>query len=416
MTYNDGYQFAILDIEERIEVLGESTGVRLDRRSKKLNCKAGYEQRGAACQPIKKSLRKPSNAGLIFGGVLAGGAGVVLLAPPLIMVEDVRRNITPKDEERPPRAADFTREELDKRYSAFQEGDIIRHTFPLAGGADAWHYAIYSGRNQKTGEHEVIDVHEAPRKEGVGRRHYVGRRSAFFGADESPENSVFEKLPNEKLGSGAILDRNEIMARARAIGNGQEWHYSLGRNNCETFVRAVVENNPMSRDGEAVSIFTKEVGKATIDTMFTHMNEGRGLEIPELQRQLDQASKEYRKEQERLIARKSLTRRDSVRYNLDSSFAVTEDGANYFGLLTKESTPIDNLLRRSPASISVKEYTDMLGLISPYQLQRLMEGLVRGLPPPLSNLMRVSLMTDYLTLVQGEGELIKALLPTQEDE
>jgi hypothetical protein len=369
MTYFDGYS---LCLEGKFDSL---TG--------KLKCKPGYVQRGAACQP---KLRQRSGLPLAAAAV---GLTAIVAAPALIMIKEVQAGVTPEKGTEPPRVADLSSDEIKRKYDNFQPGDILRKTFEIAPETRVWHYAVYTGKNKKTGEHEVIDVHDAPKVDG--------KHTAMPQESDPATDSIYEKMPEEKLSNDRIRDRNEILARAEEFANMDEWNYSLGTNNCEVFARGVVENRPISKDGDSVSQFSKTVSKNTIDQVFKLMNENRGLEIPELQRRLDEASARYRRQQ---ILKSEFSRQDSPAIDPVNQSSLQD-------LFTTK--PVALNAQRRKESIIEEEFLAALGLISPKQYQRLVNSIAGSQPKPYQNYIRTAMMKEYLTLVLGESVLINEM-------
>lgn len=395
MTYFDGYSS-----------VSPLILVKLDRASRPLRCKPGFEQRGSACQ-LKKERRQPiSPSSRIAIGVAAVGFTAAIAAPALTMVYEVRRGVSPRKGKEPPRASDLSKEEIQQRYDDFKPGDVIQKTFEVVPGTRVWHYAVYTGKNKETGEHEVIDVHNTQKKGGKKgeQRFYVGRHTAMPQASDPKTDSIYQKMPDDHFGSGKITDRKEILARAEEFAGMDEWNYSLGSNNCEVFARGVVENSPISRDGTSVSLFSQKMSSFSVDQIFRAMNENRGLEIPEFQRRLNLASKRYH--QEKMQERYGTKRRD------DSLGAANNPGnGGYMDLFITDPTPLDP--RRK--AVSVNEFVSALGVVTPAKYQIIVNNIAGVQPSVYQKYIRLGMMRDYCLLVAGESVMLREALKNNAD-
>lgn len=439
MTYHSGLISAEDFIVERFDR-------KRSKRPDKLKCRPGYEQRGAVCHPITKKQEdepsgvkggspspatmaqsaslsqqgenkgsKKSPGGAIVGGTIGLALTAAIAAPPVIMVNDVKKNLSPKKDEEPPRASSIKRADLDEMYDDFKPGDIIQRSFELGGGARAWHYAVYTGRNKETGEHEVIDVHTAKKDEGKEgkERFYVGKRSAMPQDGDSPKNSIYRKLPDDKLSKDRIKDRKEILARAEEFSKMEEWDYRLGTNNCEVFARAVVENNPFSYDGASVSAFTQQMGKLTIDQYtYNKINDKKGMQIPELQARLQKTSREYKRQMiEELYNKefgggkeKKKRKKDSLLSRLDAEESSWDKG--YMEMFIKEPEYTEAFKSGDKSKITVKDLTKALGVVTPSEYQLIVQKITSGQPETYQKYLRASMMQEYLTLLLGTSTML----------
>jgi len=295
-------------------------------RRKKLRCKVGFKQQGAACKPEKpKNDQVFSNiaklsSGLLIGTAVAGagllalnnarqqqGSTINQLLTPLAKnsfatpqdtnpkrnnigklallgglslaggvlantVYDVNRSLSDITDFR------FTKdgkpnEETLKEYDTFQEGDLIMQaqTLPILGGRGFIHYAVYTGK--KNGKHMAVMTHHADIAAKydplfAGRQNLSVITEVDIGNYElSPTSSMYKKVPDSMMyqhSKSKKLSREEIVSRAKSLV-GLDYRYKGYSANCETLARAIVEDADYSLQGQKVSPLTSFISDIAFD-------------------------------------------------------------------------------------------------------------------------------------------------------
>lgn len=395
--------------------------LRLDRRPirrpKKLKCKPGYEQRGAACQKIKPKKGEPTlNQGdapqfetdervtkkkrskkILVGALLATGvAGLAVAGTVGAIAIDIKKNVTPKDDEIPPLKKKFTKEQLDQIYDNMKPGDMIRRTFNQSNVIKAWHYGIYAGRNPETGEHEIIHTNA---KDGNVK---ILRESLHKGQEE---DSIYENVPENLINRGdKPKSREEIMARAESLID-KPYDFSFAYRNCEAIARGIVEGKINTRQPEKLSGFTKGVAKHIMDPLIrVALGKQKQLGNDEITAILDQTSSEFMAKQQ-----KKASKQDSIFcLRLDQSEEEVVLNAGY-------GTSIANLFLKEPVinqnvaqdikSATVNDFTDAIGVIRPQEANDLIENLVSQIEGSSRDEIKLNLFRDYLMAITSVSKL-----------
>jgi len=138
-----------------------------------------------------------------------------------------------------------------EKYDQLQPGDLIRKNFKSDKLGNRQHYAVYVGKDEKTGEHMLIDTGEDWKSPDSVP--YIRMRGLTWDAGEA--DSEYEKVPDEdmyKQGKSEELSREEIADRAYSMLY-QTFEYRGFDSNCESFARSIVEGKSYSTQKEGLS-------------------------------------------------------------------------------------------------------------------------------------------------------------------
>jgi hypothetical protein len=403
-----------------------SNKIRADRkpikRPKKLKCKPGYIQRGAACQKIKpkrgeeQNLRqgaspqfevdervtkkKGSNKFLVGALLATGVAGLAVAGTVGAIAVDIKKNVTPKDDEIPPMKDKFTKEQLDQVYDNLKPGDMVRRTFNQSNIIKAWHYGVYAGKNPDTGEHEIIHTNA---KEGNVR---IVRESLQNGAKG---DSIYEPVPEKLINRGdKPKSREEIMARAESLID-KPYDFSFAYRNCEAIARGIVEGKINTRQPEKLSGFTKGVAKHVMDPLIRiALGKEKHMSNDEITNIMNESSKKFMASQ---------VNQDSLFcYRFDELDKETTLNAGY-------GTSIANLFLKEPVvnpavakdikSATVNDFTDILGIMRPQEANDAIEALVGQIEGSSKDEIKLNLFRDYLMAITSISKLKTEKIPTE---
>ena len=252
---------------------------------RKIKCRSGYVQRGAACQKERATpntssitskkrgrspaieVKSPSNAMgnlLKFGLPIASVAAIALAAKSTVegdiakIKADVKgRTIIEPNKEVP-------KEVLDSYKKSLKPGDLIKQSFSLDGETYFDHYAIYAGDGY---------VIETDSKEGFGGSTVLKQKiNQPAGAYKTP----FAKVEEEVKGAPS---RKEALARAESLV-GVPFKFDGVSANCESFARLITQGEGKSTQGEKLSGLTQFVAKTLINTL--DKEAGNGYSIQEI--------------------------------------------------------------------------------------------------------------------------------------
>jgi len=296
-------------------------------RSKKLRCKVGFKQQGAACKPHKpKNDQVFSNIAKLSSGLLIGtavaGAGLLALTKAKQqqgstinqLLTPLAKNsfATPQDTKpkrnnigklallgglslaggvlantvydankvlTDPTDFHFTKdgkpdEETLKEYDTFQEGDLIvqASAFPMLGNRAVLHYGVYTGK--KDGKHMAVMCYSA----GIVAKDdflFAGRQNISVVTEMDitnyprPNSSMYKKVPDSMMyqnPNSKKLSREEIVLRAKSLV-GRDYRYQGFSANCETLARAIVEDVDYSLQGQKVSPLTSFISDRVFDVV-----------------------------------------------------------------------------------------------------------------------------------------------------
>ena len=150
------------------------------------------------------------------------------------------------------------------RYDNLEEGSIIRKAFTAPGypaGKGFLHYAIYKGKDPKTGEHVVIHAVPDP-KDPKGAVAIVEQSIEDAvkrgGNAEKHWHSYYETIPEAETRKGPKTPtKAEAVKRAESLV-GQPFDYYSVRSNCESFARLIAEGTPYETQGPGVAQSKKD--------------------------------------------------------------------------------------------------------------------------------------------------------------
>ena len=208
----------------------------------------------------------------VLGGLTVAGVGVGAA----IVAKDFKNasEAVPFDSIRQPPGG-VPDEQTRKTYEAFQVGDVIRKNFKVPGGA--WqHYAVYMGKDSKTGEQKIVEVGHSFKDGAIDMK--VRTSNILDDADE--ESTDFEKVPDKELYPGKTkpFTSKEIAARAQALV-GRKFSYQGFESNCESFARGIVTGIPTATQRERISAFSNAVSMLTTEAALRVKKTEKGLAL-----------------------------------------------------------------------------------------------------------------------------------------
>lgn len=263
-----------------------------------------------------------------------------------------------------------TKDEETSNYDNFKPGDLIRKRSVMSG-VSIHHYAVYAGKDPKTGEHQIIHT-QAPKDENYKTASSVILKTPIHGKDEVgykrylkvPESEMYQK-------EGATqFSREEILKRAnQAIGADYTFH--TFSSNCEVFARGVTEGVAYSTQGETVSPLTRAIGDFASEAVTALTKK-------------DYLKNKSRKTGIEIVAqlnRESKTRKDSQE-------SIQDIGYEYINVLEPRSLP--------PSQNTVNNYCDRVGIKRP----ELYSAMVNELTQPLGTLKKATQIKMYSSYAQ----------------
>ncbi|WP_353258018.1 lecithin retinol acyltransferase family protein [Prochlorothrix hollandica] len=169
-------------------------------------------------------------------------------------------------------------------------GDLIRKSFGL-GHKDFFHYGVYAGKDEKTGEHMIYEV-GAPGEGGVPSSKII-KSPMYPKGKADPNTSLFERVPDEEMYAKgkdkATFSREEILKRAESMV-GNDFDYAISKNNCESFARLVVEGKHYTLQGPTVAPAVKATFDLASSTV-TRMSREKGATVITPQQAIDYLEK-----------------------------------------------------------------------------------------------------------------------------
>lgn len=269
-----------------------------------------------------------------------------------------------------------TKEEETVNYDDFKPGDLIRKRTILSGAA-VHHYAVYAGKDPKTGEHQIIHT-QAPEDKNHQTSSSVIRKTPIHGdsgkSTNNPETASkrYVKVPEsemyQKEGS-TRFSRSEILKRANQAIN-TDYTFQTFSSNCEVFARGVTEGVAYSSQGDAVSPLTRALGDFSSEAV-TALTKKQYL------------STKTRKTGAEIVAH--LNKESKVRKDSQS---VQDIGFGYINVL--ESRPLP------PAQNTIDDYCDRVGIKRP----EIYSGMVNELTKPLGTLKKATQIKMYSNYAQ----------------
>lgn len=223
---------------------------------KRFKCRDRNVIQRNASQPSESSPRKARLASLgVPTAAVMGVVGSVLVEKDIKKVQVDFNSIR-----MPPNG--IPDEETLKTYDSFTPGDVIRRNFKFGNGANQ-HYAIYAGKNPKTGDHECIQLGRV--KNAEGKYDVVIHRASLNSvATIRSGTTQYEKVPPSQVYTSGQkpFTPKQILERAESA-IGQKVYNRGFFDNCETFARGIATGNPLSTQS-GVSFVTKALGQAVV--------------------------------------------------------------------------------------------------------------------------------------------------------
>lgn len=200
--------------------------------------------------PFMQGLSTPNAKAIGFASVAVAGLAVAGLSTELAMTQ------LPKEEQNKFRKlpGDLADDQTLATYDQFKPGMMIRRQTYMIGAGARLHYGVYAGKDEKTGQHMIIDT---------GTKMVNGELAVLITAkpmiiDGKLGGSEYAPVPKEEmhLKGGPKISRSQALKRAKAL-IGTPYTYKGFSENCETFARSVVEGQSYSTQAEKISAFTK---------------------------------------------------------------------------------------------------------------------------------------------------------------
>lgn len=358
----------------------------------------GWKQGAGKCVRVKPVDEEPSSP-RVFGrktditsdrayharlgrlGLLGGGVAVtaILGAAAYQVSADVKKiKPVPSEEE----------ETVD--YDSFEPGDLLRRRTSMAD-IGVYHYAIYAGKDPKTGEHKIIHA-QAPDDDYQGAVSVITKStiSKKGSASASPSASAADmdkdviggnylKVPREEMygkQGASKFSREEILSRAESL-IGADYTFHVFSSNCETFARGMVEGVSYSSQADAVSPLTRFLGDTLTKVAASTLKKDY----------LFSKTRRTSEQMIRYLSNQSKDRKDSARtkeFDLDRGL-VNVLGSN------RPASPPRNLL---------DAYCDQVGIKRPDDYTKLVNELSRPLGTT-KKAVQVKMYTDYAKMFFG---------------
>lgn len=195
-------------------------------------------RKGAAA--LSKGLLQKRRGVVAMGAIAASGA--IVAAGGFMALRSISRDV--KASSIDPSLYRFTEdgkpdEDALAEYDGFRPGDVIRNSFKRVGGYSN-HYAIYAGKDKRTGEHLAYSVAVGgPQKSQV----------TLLPLHSRPDKgkSMYQRVPDDELkpSKGERYSRLETVRRANEL-TGKTLRYNMLRDNCEHWARAVATGEKYS--------------------------------------------------------------------------------------------------------------------------------------------------------------------------
>ncbi len=243
---------------------------------KKLKCKAGYVQRGAACQKevqsstaSSKSNTKNNATGnlLKFGLPIASVAAIALAGK--TVADDVKKvavKIEP-DDVFLKAGEPVPKEVLDMYEKEFKPGDLIKRK-SLLNGLYIEHYGVYAGNGK------IIETYAEEK---------FGGSTLLKGNIGRPSESDGTRYVKVEDSSGKVKppSREQALKLAESMV-GVPIKFDGVETNCEAIARLITQGEARTSQGEQLSWLTKTVGKFAAST-FGGKNLDKGFTASEVQ-------------------------------------------------------------------------------------------------------------------------------------
>ena len=204
-------------------------------------CGRGYIPAKAKCKIGQARVAARARNIVELSAIAAAGAAVS--AGGILALREIAKDV--KASSTDPTPYKFTKtgepdEETLASYDKLRPGDVIRNSFKRIGGYSN-HYAIYAGKDKRTGEHMAYSV-------AVGGAEKSQVTLAALHSQPVKGASMYQKVPDEELQPtrGKRYSRLETVRRANEL-TGKTLAYNMLRDNCEHWARAVATGEPSSR-------------------------------------------------------------------------------------------------------------------------------------------------------------------------
>lgn len=144
------------------------------------------------------------------------------------------------------------------KYDSFPPGSMVFKHFRNGRMGTRSHYAVYLGKDPKTGLHNIVDVNRDP----VTNIPMIRKSTLEYkvGPDETEYELVKDFLTKDNK---PVYTSEQVIRRANEV-LGVPFEHTGFESNCEAFARAIVEGNARSTQGEKVSKLTSIIAKLTL--------------------------------------------------------------------------------------------------------------------------------------------------------
>jgi hypothetical protein len=148
--------------------------------------------------------------------------------------------------------------QTEKTYNSFKPGDLIAKSFTSKELGRRTHYAVYLGKDAKTGEHKIFHSTSSPTAKHVSVA-MIDNPARL--ADEN--SSDYRALSPDEMKFPGRFTPEQIIQRAKEL-EGKTLDYRAFSSNCEHLARGIVEGIPWSEQESRVSGLTKKVASAVV--------------------------------------------------------------------------------------------------------------------------------------------------------
>jgi hypothetical protein len=144
------------------------------------------------------------------------------------------------------------------KYDSFPPGSIVRKHFRGGQMGTRSHYAVYLGKDAKTGLHTTVDVNRDP----VTNINMIRKSTLEYkaGPNETEYELVKDFITKDNK---PIYTPEQVIRRANEV-LGAPFEHTGFESNCEAFARAIVEGSAKSTQADKVSKLTSTISKIAV--------------------------------------------------------------------------------------------------------------------------------------------------------
>jgi hypothetical protein len=229
---------------------------------RKASMKQGFKDMGQETAQAIATVAKENKTAIGVGAGLAALGGTAL-ALPLIELDQI--NGSGKNEGGviiPPEG--LSAERLENYNKQFTKGDLVRNKFILPTGTVGYHYGVYAGKDEKTGDPQILHLNPVSSKTKKGVGVVITSMEPRPGA--GARIYEYEKAPIGKKVAQVNIDQ-QIEKLQPYIGKTVD--FNIFDKNCEAFARAVVGEEAKSLQTGKMSKIARSIGRTVYGVPIT---------------------------------------------------------------------------------------------------------------------------------------------------